>query len=89
MDYAIWIILILVVAGLGGFFVAARAVLSNWRVGSRGHEEADARQGIKTGIYERCFNECMSGENWEPDKTGNCETVCRSRAEAALSVGEA
>ncbi|MEW6529385.1 MAG: hypothetical protein AB1473_01025 [Thermodesulfobacteriota bacterium] len=89
MDYGTLIILIIVVAGIGGFLVAARTVLNNWRAGSRGHEEADAQQSIKTRIYEQCFNECMKAEAWEPDKTDDCKSVCRSRSDAALGIGEA
>ena len=44
MDYNIIIILAVLVAGVAGFIVLAQTILSNWKVGSRGKEEADALQ---------------------------------------------
>jgi hypothetical protein len=44
MDHNIIIILAVVVAGVAGFIVLARTILSNWKAGSRGKEEVDALQ---------------------------------------------
>lgn len=44
MDYNVVIILVVLVAGVAGFIVLARTVLSNWKAGSRGKEEVDALQ---------------------------------------------
>jgi hypothetical protein len=44
MDYSIIIICAVLVAGVAGFTVLARSVLSNWKAGSRGKEEVDALQ---------------------------------------------
>ncbi len=47
MDYNIIIILAVIVAGVGGFIVLSRTVLTNWKAGSRGKEEVDALQTKK------------------------------------------
>ncbi|MFH0958083.1 MAG: hypothetical protein V1897_05195 [Pseudomonadota bacterium] len=44
MDYNIIIILAVLLAVLGGFIVSCRTILNNWKAGSRGKEEVDARQ---------------------------------------------
>ena len=44
MDYNIIIIVVVLVAGVAGFIVLARTILSNWKAGSRGKEEVDALQ---------------------------------------------
>lgn len=44
MDYNIIIIIVVLVAGVAGFIVLARTILSNWKAGSRGKEEVDALQ---------------------------------------------
>jgi hypothetical protein len=47
MDYNIIIIVVVLVAGVAGFIVLARTILSNWKAGSRGKEEVDALQSKK------------------------------------------
>ena len=86
MDYSVAIILFLVAAAVGGFLVLMFTMLSNWRAGSRGHEETDAYQSRETREFEKCFNQCMIAEHWEPDKGGNCESLCRSPLGAHLNI---
>ncbi|MGO9567357.1 MAG: hypothetical protein ACLP5H_07455 [Desulfomonilaceae bacterium] len=86
MDYSIMIIVTLAVAGVGGFLVLAFTMLNNWRAGSRGHEESDAHQSRQTRDFEKCYNECMIRENWEPDKDDRCESLCGSPLGAHLSI---
>ena len=78
MDYSVVFALIIVFAGVGGFIVLARTLLENWKAGSRGKEEADAEHSRQTVEFERCYNLCMASENWEPDKGGVCNSLCRS-----------
>ena len=79
MDNSAIFVLIIMLAGVGGFVVLARTLLENWKAGSRGKEEADARQSQKTLTLEKCYNDCMAAENWEPDKTGVCNSLCGSQ----------
>ena len=44
MEHNIIIIVAVLVVGVAGFIVLARSILSNWKAGSRGKEEADALQ---------------------------------------------
>jgi hypothetical protein len=44
MVYNIITIVVVLVAGVAGFIVLARTILSNWKAGSRGKEEVDALQ---------------------------------------------
>ncbi|MBI5568420.1 MAG: hypothetical protein HY914_00590 [Desulfomonile tiedjei] len=77
MDYSAMFAMIIVLAGIGGFIVLARTLLENWKAGSRGKEDVDAEQSEKTVEFERCYNACMAGENWEPDKDDACKALCR------------
>ncbi|MGB6063215.1 MAG: hypothetical protein WBG50_00290 [Desulfomonilaceae bacterium] len=77
MDYSLIIILVLLIAGVGGFAILALVLLSNWKAGSRGHEEVDAYQSKKTRDFENCFNDCMIVEHWDPDRTELCRSLCR------------
>jgi hypothetical protein len=86
MDYSLMIIFVLVVAAVGGFLVLMFTMLNNWKAGSRGHEESDAFQSKQTREFERCYNECMIAENWEPDKGNRCESLCGSPLGAHLSI---
>jgi hypothetical protein len=86
MNYSVMIILALAVAAVGGFLVLAVTIVSNWKAGSRGHEEADALQSDRTREFEKCYNACMSEENWEPEKGDRCESLCGSRLGAHLSL---
>jgi flagellar basal body-associated protein FliL len=86
MSYSVMIILVLVVAALGGFLVLMFTMLSNWKAESRGHEQADALQSKETREFERCYNKCMIAENWEPDKGDRCESLCGSRLGANPSI---
>lgn len=78
MDYSVMIIIAIVAAAVGGFIVLMFTILNNWKAGSRGHEESDAIHGRRTREFEKCFNECMIAEHWEPDKTDRCESLCGS-----------
>jgi hypothetical protein len=86
MDYSVMIILFLVAAAVGGFLVLIFTMLSNWKAGSRGHEESDAYQSKRSRGFEKCYNECMIGEHWEPDKGDHCESLCGSPLGAHLSI---
>ncbi len=77
MDYSLIIVLVLLVAGVGGFTVLAFTLLNSWKAGSRGHEEADAHQSKQTRDFEKCFNDCMIVGHWDPDRTDLCRSLCR------------
>ena len=79
MDYSLVIIVVILVGGVGGFGVLALALLSNWKTASRGHEEADAYQSKRSRDFEKCFNDCMIAEHWDPDKTELCGFLCRQQ----------
>jgi hypothetical protein len=82
MDYNIVIVFVIALAGVAGFVVLARTLLDNWRAGSRGKEESDAYQSQKSREFEKCFNDCMSAEFWEPDKREVCDSFCRTRGDS-------
>ena len=82
MDYNLVIVFIVVVAGVAGFLVLADTLLENWRAGSWGKEESDAYQSQRTRDFEKCFNDCMSSERWEPDKRDVCDSFCRSQGDS-------
>ncbi len=86
MDYDVIIGLIIVAAAVAGFVSLARLVLSNWKAGSRDHEEADALHSKWSRDFEICFNDCMAGARWDPDEGEHCQSVCRSRPGAPLSA---
>jgi cytochrome c-type biogenesis protein CcmH/NrfG len=86
MSYSIMIILALLVAAVGGFLVLMVTILNNWKAGSRGHEEADAIHSDRTSEFEKCYNQCMIAENWEPDKGDRCESLCGSRLGSHPSI---
>ncbi|HMK36830.1 MAG TPA: hypothetical protein VK463_17280 [Desulfomonilaceae bacterium] len=79
MDYGFIMAFILVFAGIAGFIVLARSILSNWKAGSRGKEESDVYRSKMSKDFENCYNECMRRERWERDKTEACDWLCRSR----------
>jgi hypothetical protein len=79
MDYNLVIVFVIVLAGVAGFAVLTRTLLKNWRAQSRGNEESDAYQSQSTRAFEKCFNDCMSSESWEPDKREVCDSFCRTR----------
>lgn len=78
MDWNIFILLVVVAAAVCGFAFLARTLLQNWKAGSRGREEADASQSQRSRDFERCYNDCMTKANWDPDRGGACEAICRS-----------
>jgi hypothetical protein len=82
MDYSFIVVLIVIVAGVAGFLVLARALIENWRAQSRGKEESDAYQSQRSKTFEKCFNKCMSAAHWEPDKRDSCDVLCRSGNDA-------
>ena len=82
MDYNLVAVFVIVVAGVAGFAVLARTLLDNWKAQSRGKEESDAYQSQRSRAFEKCFNNCMSAEHWEPDKRDVCDFFCRSRGES-------
>jgi hypothetical protein len=82
MDYNLAVVFIIVLAGAAGFVVLARTLLDNWKAQSRGKEESDAYESQRSREFEKCFNECMSAERWEPDKREVCDSFCRSQGEA-------
>jgi len=86
MDYDAIVSLIIIAAAIGGFISLARILLSNWRAGSRGHEESDAHQSRRSIYFEDCYNDCMAAARWDPDESENCRSVCRSELGAPLSA---
>ena len=80
MDYG-WIILIaIVIATVAGFVFLSTTLLANWRARSRGKEIVDAEQSERTIRFERCLNECMASEHWDPDKDELCRLKCAQEA---------
>jgi hypothetical protein len=78
MDSGAIIIILLIAAGIGGFIVLAKNFLTNWRVGSKGKEEADSLQSQRSREFEQCYNACMGTEHWDPDSAGACVSRCRN-----------
>jgi hypothetical protein len=86
MDNNLLLISIIVLLGIAGFYALARTLLGNWRFGSRGKEEVDARQSELNRNYEQCYNECMASKKWDPDKQETCSSVCRSQSGAQFGL---
>lgn len=86
MDYSVLIGFIIILAAVSGFFGLARTLLSNWRAGSRGHEESDAVHSKKSRDFETCFNDCMASKHWDPDQSDICRSLCRSALSSPLSA---
>jgi hypothetical protein len=77
MDFSAVLILLLVAAGVGGFAVLARALMSNWRIGSMEEDGAGSVQSKRSREFEECYNSCMGTEHWDPDSVGACVSRCR------------
>lgn len=78
MEYGFIVTLAIVVLIVAGFVFLAATALRNWTARSRGKEAVDAEQSARTADFERCFNECMASEHWDPDKEEMCKGRCHS-----------
>jgi hypothetical protein len=85
MGYGFIVLILIVLAVVGGFAVLASAVVRNWRARSRGKKTDDAVKSKRTIEYERCYNECMAAENWDPDKEEMCKSRCEILADQVSS----
>ncbi len=81
MDYGLVAAIVILVAGIGGFFVLARTLLNNWKAQSRGKEEIDAVMSERNREFEKCVDDCMS-VHLDPDTGVICDSICRSRLES-------